>query len=84
MAFVIGMLAALLIWLIVLLGLLYLLYRFFKWSLTYLYRAFTHGSRTREAQLQARERALREKEQRLKAYIDKEYQEWWEKVLGLR
>ena len=83
MAFVIGMLAALLIWLIVLLAILYVLYRFFKWSLTCLYRAVTHGSRVREAQLQARERALREKEQRLNAYMDKEYQEWWETTLGL-
>ena len=82
MPFAIGMLATLLIWIIVIGAVVWLLYRFFKWSLTFLYRALTQGSRIREAQLQARERSLWEREQRLKAYLDREYQEWWERRWG--
>jgi hypothetical protein len=88
------MLAALLIWLIVILGLSYLLYRFFKWSLTILWRALNYRIPFRETQLSAREEELNIREKdlqareqdlpRLKAYLAQEYQEWWEKLLGIR
>ena len=93
MLFVIGMLAAVLIWIVVIGAVVWLLYRFFKWSLTILWRALNYRIPFRETQLNAREEELniREKalqvreqdQQQLKAYVDKEYQEWWERTLGL-
>jgi hypothetical protein len=81
------MLAALLIWLIVILGLLYLLYRFFKWSLTILWRALNYRIPFRETQLNAREEELNIREKALQAreqdlrqldeYTDQERVEWY-------
>jgi hypothetical protein len=56
--FVIGMLAAVLIWMIVIGAVVWLLYRFFKWSLTILWRALNYRMPFREAQLNAREEEL--------------------------
>ncbi len=93
MLFVIGMLAALLIWIVVIGAVVWLLYRFFKWSLTILWRALNYRIPFRETQLNAREEALNIREkalqareqdlQQLEEHVDKEYQEWWERTLGI-
>jgi len=88
--FVIGMLAALVLWVIVIGAILYGYYRLLRWAFTTIWRYLTRGSRirevrlqVREAQLRAQEEALRTKEKQLEALMAREYQEWWERTLGL-
>ena len=89
MLFVLGMLAALLIWIVVIGAVVWLLYRFFKWSLTILWRALNYRIPFRETQLNAREdelnireKALQAREQdlhQLEEYTDQERAEWYRK-----